>query len=152
MGHCDSPAQLSRDGGVLGAGSGAAVAAAAQREGRAVGAAAKSLSAWLLLAFLRLYMLLLAPFVGGACKFYPSCSNYAYEAVSRHGARRGSVLAIKRLLRCRPFTQGGFDPVPDELQEMKPSPADGAEAATKAANHNATAEPAASVRGLELRQ
>ena len=106
----------------------------------------------MLLAFLRLYMLLLAPFVGGACKFYPSCSNYAYEAVSRHGARRGSVLAIKRLLRCRPFTQGGFDPVPDELQEMKPSPADGAEAATKAANHKASAEPAASVRGLELRQ
>jgi len=151
MGHCDSPAQLSRDGGVLGAGSGIAGAAAARGESRAVGGAAKSLSAWVLLALLRLYMLLLAPFVGGACKFYPSCSNYAYEAVSRHGARRGSILAIKRLLRCRPFTQGGFDPVPDELQE-KPSPADGADVATKSASHRTTSEPAASVRGLELRQ
>lgn len=150
MGHCDSPAQLSRDGGVFGAGRGTAGAVAACGEGRAVGAAAKSLGAWALLAFLRLYMLLLAPIVGGACKFYPSCSNYAYEAVSRHGARRGGILAIKRLLRCRPFTQGGFDPVPDELQE-KPSPAEVADA-TVAANLKASAEPDARVRGLELRQ
>ena len=52
-------------------------------------------------------------FLGGACKFYPSCSNYAQEAIVRHGARRGTVLALKRLGRCRPFTKGGFDPVPD---------------------------------------
>jgi len=106
----------------------------------------------MLLGLLRLYMLLLAPIVGGACKFYPSCSNYAYEAVSRHGARRGSVLAIKRLLRCRPFTQGGFDPVPDELQEMKPSPADGVDLTAKSASDKPNVEPAAGARGLELRQ
>jgi uncharacterized protein len=68
-----------------------------------------------LLALLRFYILFLAPFFGGACKFYPSCSNYAVEAVAKHGARRGIALAARRLLRCRPFTQGGFDPVPDEL-------------------------------------
>jgi uncharacterized protein len=74
-----------------------------------------SLSAWFLLAFLRFYILFLSPVFGGACKFYPSCSNYAVEAVTKHGARRGFILAAKRLLRCRPFTQGGFDPVPDDL-------------------------------------
>jgi uncharacterized protein len=68
---------------------------------------------WVLLAFLRFYIVFLSPFFGGACKFYPSCSNYAVEAVTKHGVRRGIALAAKRLLRCRPFTQGGFDPVPD---------------------------------------
>jgi putative membrane protein insertion efficiency factor len=98
-------------------------------------------------------MMLLAPFVGGACKFYPSCSNYAYEAVARYGARRGSALAIKRLLRCRPFTQGGFDPVPEELPGLAPSPDGGAEAAAETANHKRIAgAPAASLRGRELRQ
>jgi len=97
-------------------------------------------------------MLLLAPFVGGACKFYPSCSNYAYEAVARHGARRGSVLAAKRLLRCRPFTQGGFDPVPDEIQGAEPSPVDGAEVAAKATAYKGGAETAPNLSGLELRQ
>jgi hypothetical protein len=73
----------------------------------------RSLSAWALLVVLRAYMVLLSPFFGGACKFYPSCSNYAYEAVARHGARKGAALAMRRLLRCRPFTKGGFDPVPE---------------------------------------
>jgi len=73
----------------------------------------RSFSAYILLFLLRCYMILLSPFFGGACKFEPSCSNYAYEAIALHGARRGSVLAMKRLVRCRPFTVGGFDPVPD---------------------------------------
>jgi uncharacterized protein len=68
----------------------------------------------MLLTFLRIYKAFLSPFFGGACKYHPSCSNYAYEAIERHGARRGVVLALKRLLRCRPFVQGGFDPVPNE--------------------------------------
>jgi len=159
MGHCDSSAQLGSDGEVLGAGGRAAGAAASHGEARAVGAAARSLGAWALLFLLRLYMMLLAPFVGGACKFYPSCSNYAYEAVARHGARRGSVLAIKRLLRCRPFTQGGVDPVPEELpehQRLKPSAADGAGVAAilrlRSGQEAATHKPAAGLRGLELRQ
>jgi uncharacterized protein len=59
------------------------------------------------------YRIFLSVFFGGSCKFYPSCSVYAQEAIAIHGARRGSWLALKRLLRCRPFTKGGFDPVPD---------------------------------------
>jgi uncharacterized protein len=75
----------------------------------------RSLLAWILLAFLRFYIVCLSPVFGGACKFYPSCSNYAVEAVTKHGARRGLILAAKRLMRCRPFTKGGFDPVPDDV-------------------------------------
>ncbi len=59
------------------------------------------------------YRVFLSHFFGGSCKFYPSCSVYAQEAIAMHGARRGSWLALKRLLRCRPFTKGGFDPVPE---------------------------------------
>jgi len=76
-------------------------------------AKAKTFGAWCLLAFVRFYKIFFSPFLGGACKFYPSCSNYAQEAIELHGARRGSWLALKRLGRCRPFTKGGFDPVPD---------------------------------------
>jgi len=72
-----------------------------------------ALGQWLLLALVQLYRIFLSPFLGGACKFYPSCSQYAQEAVALHGAKRGSLLALKRLGRCRPFTRGGFDPVPD---------------------------------------
>ncbi|MFZ3218332.1 MAG: membrane protein insertion efficiency factor YidD [Candidatus Acidiferrales bacterium] len=73
----------------------------------------RSISKWVLLAFVQFYKVFFSPFLGGACKFYPSCSNYAQEAIELHGARRGAWLALKRLGRCRPFTQGGFDPVPD---------------------------------------
>jgi putative membrane protein insertion efficiency factor len=59
----------------------------------------------------------LAPLMPSACKFYPSCSRYAAEAIARHGAAAGLRLAAKRLWRCRPFTQGGFDPVPESLSE-----------------------------------
>ena len=69
-------------------------------------------AASLLLFAIRLYQVTLAPYLGGACKFYPSCSRYAAEAVELYGARRGGWLALKRLLRCRPFSQGGFDSVP----------------------------------------
>jgi len=66
-----------------------------------------------LLLLVRAYQLVLGPFLGGACRFYPSCSNYAMQAIERHGARRGAALAAKRLLRCHPFTQGGVDLVPE---------------------------------------
>ena len=74
---------------------------------------ARATGQWLLLALVHLYRVFLSPFLGGACKFYPSCSQYAQEAIALHGAKRGSWLALKRLGRCRPFTKGGFDPVPD---------------------------------------
>jgi putative membrane protein insertion efficiency factor len=76
---------------------------------------AKSAAAWVLLLLVRFYIAFLSPFFGGACRFYPSCSNYAAEAIARHGARRGATLAARRLIHCNPFTKGGFDPVPDEL-------------------------------------
>lgn len=59
------------------------------------------------------YKSALSPLLPSFCKFYPTCSVYAKEAVERHGARRGLTLAARRLLKCRPFSQGGIDPVPD---------------------------------------
>jgi hypothetical protein len=76
----------------------------------------KSAATWLLLLLVRFYITFLSPFFGGGCRFHPSCSNYAHEAIARHGARRGFVLAFKRLLRCNPFVKGGFDPVPELAQ------------------------------------
>lgn len=55
----------------------------------------------------------ISPLLPSCCKFYPTCSMYAKEAVERHGVARGLVLAVKRLGRCRPFSAGGHDPVPD---------------------------------------
>jgi len=73
------------------------------------------LTAALLLGAIRGYKILLSPLFAGSCRFFPSCADYAAEAVRRHGAWRGSVLAGKRLLRCRPLGGAGFDPVPEEL-------------------------------------
>ena len=70
------------------------------------------LSARLLLLALEAYRVLLAPLLGGHCRFWPSCSVYAEEALRRHGAARGTKLAVLRLLRCHPFHRGGIDPVP----------------------------------------
>ncbi len=81
---------------------------------------AKSAAAWILLLLVRFYITFLSPFFGGACRFHPSCSNYAAEAIARHGAGHGLALALRRLVRCNPFTKGGFDPVPDEVQEQVP--------------------------------
>ena len=61
---------------------------------------------------LRAYQLLISPLLGQRCRFYPSCSQYALEAVTRYGSLRGSALALKRLARCHPFNAGGYDPVP----------------------------------------
>jgi putative membrane protein insertion efficiency factor len=118
MGHCDSSAQLGRHNGIFRAASRAVETDASQREVATVASkdpreSTKTFSAWWLLACVQFYKIFFSPFLGGACKFYPSCSNYAQEAIELHGARRGALLALKRLGRCRPFTKGGFDPVPD---------------------------------------
>ena len=61
---------------------------------------------------LRGYQLLISPLLGQRCRFYPSCSQYALEAVTRYGSLRGGGLALRRLARCHPFSAGGYDPVP----------------------------------------
>ena len=66
----------------------------------------------LLLGLLRLYQYALRPLLGANCRFYPSCSDYAREAIERHGAARGVWLAARRLGRCHPYHAGGYDPVP----------------------------------------
>lgn len=63
------------------------------------------------LGFLRLYKMFLSPFLPPACRFEPTCSEYARQAVEKYGAIKGSWLGIKRILRCQPFSKGGFDPV-----------------------------------------
>jgi putative membrane protein insertion efficiency factor len=67
----------------------------------------------LLVSLIRVYQLTLSPILGGACRFEPSCSSYAIEAIDRHGAWKGMRLAAARLLRCHPFGSAGYDPVPD---------------------------------------
>jgi len=66
----------------------------------------------LLVWILRGYQLALSPMLGQRCRFYPSCSHYAIEAITTHGATRGSWLAARRVGRCHPWHEGGFDPVP----------------------------------------
>ena len=61
---------------------------------------------------LRFYKAAISPWLPRACRFEPTCSVYAREAIERHGLARGGVMAFKRLLRCHPFHPGGFDPVP----------------------------------------
>ncbi|MGZ8573159.1 MAG: membrane protein insertion efficiency factor YidD [Actinomycetota bacterium] len=66
----------------------------------------------LLIGMIRLYRATLSGWLGGQCRFYPSCSHYAEDAVRTHGATKGAVLATWRVLRCNPFGKGGIDPVP----------------------------------------
>lgn len=65
-----------------------------------------------LMAAVRAYQLVLSPLLPPSCRFTPSCSAYAHEALTRHGAVRGSWLAARRLARCHPWNPGGYDPVP----------------------------------------
>jgi uncharacterized protein len=66
----------------------------------------------LALLLIKLYQVSISPVLGPACRFVPTCSEYAYQAISTYGVGRGGLLAMKRLLRCHPFKPGGFDPVP----------------------------------------
>ncbi len=64
------------------------------------------------IALVRIYQVFIGPRLPSVCRFYPSCSQYAIEALEKHGAFRGSLLAAKRIARCHPLHPGGFDPVP----------------------------------------
>jgi uncharacterized protein len=72
----------------------------------------------ILLGLIWLYQKTLSPLLGNACRFEPPCSRYAAESIRRFGALRGSYLGVRRILRCHPFHEGGFDPVP-EITEVK---------------------------------
>jgi putative membrane protein insertion efficiency factor len=70
---------------------------------------------------LRFYQLAISPMMTPSCRFYPSCSNYALEALQLHGAARGSLLAVKRVCRCHPWHPGGHDPVPPAADQSNSS-------------------------------
>ncbi|QYJ03285.1 membrane protein insertion efficiency factor YidD [Nocardioides panacisoli] len=78
---------------------------------------------WLLVGLVRLYRLLISPMLGPVCRYYPSCSQYALDALQTHGALRGSWLAGRRLLRCHPWSPGGVDHVPPaRSRDGEPAP------------------------------
>lgn len=66
----------------------------------------------ILVLFVRAYQVVISPMLPPSCRYYPSCSAYAIEALEKHGAWRGGWLAVRRISRCHPFRPGGFDPVP----------------------------------------
>lgn len=67
---------------------------------------------WLLMKIIRLYQYAISPMMTSSCRFHPTCSQYASEAIAKHGAMRGTWLGVRRLLRCNPWSDGGYDPVP----------------------------------------
>ncbi|MBL8486456.1 MAG: membrane protein insertion efficiency factor YidD [Rhodocyclaceae bacterium] len=67
---------------------------------------------WLLVALIRVYQYAISPMLGRSCRFHPTCSEYAIEALQRHGAWKGLGLALRRIGRCHPWHPGGYDPVP----------------------------------------
>lgn len=72
----------------------------------------------LLIGLVKGYRLLLSPWLGSACRFEPTCSSYALQALERHGAGAGSYLTLRRLARCQPWCDGGHDPVPAERPRL----------------------------------
>ena len=72
----------------------------------------------LLIGVVRAYRLLLSPSLGSACRFEPTCSAYALQALEQHGAGSGSYLTVARLVRCHPWCNGGLDPVPEEAPRL----------------------------------
>lgn len=67
---------------------------------------------WLMIGFIKAWRAVISPSYGNVCKYYPSCSTYGLEAVQTHGALKGGALTIWRIMRCNPWSHGGYDPVP----------------------------------------
>jgi putative membrane protein insertion efficiency factor len=127
MGHCDSPARHSGADRIFSA-DGRTPQPVAERARLSVsGPISQStenhpgIVARTLLLLLRVYQTYLSSMNFSSCRFYPSCSHYAGEAVERFGARHGIWLALKRLARCQPFSRAGFDPVPDLIPNSRVS-------------------------------
>jgi putative membrane protein insertion efficiency factor len=111
-----------------------------------------SVAARALLFAVRVYQSFFSALMPSACKFYPSCSHYAAEALKIHGARRGSWLALRRLSRCHPFTPGGVDLVPEagEVREAKSSTGFSLWGLVLAKSQNPQAEACATKPGTRL--
>jgi hypothetical protein len=71
---------------------------------------------YIALLLIRFYQYAISPHFPPACRYYPSCSAYAYDAIKKHGVLHGFVMAVGRILRCHPFCAGGYDPVPEMLK------------------------------------
>jgi uncharacterized protein len=90
---------------------------------------------YVLIALLRAYRFAISPLYGQVCRYHPSCSAYALEAVTVHGAAKGSWLAVRRLGRCHPWAPGGYDPVPPRrTRATSPTPSDTAQRPLHGAN------------------
>ena len=78
-----------------------------------------SIASYPLLALIYIYRFTLSPFFGNQCRYYPTCSHYAEEAIREYGAFRGAIMAAKRILRCHPWHEGGYDPIPPKEHKDK---------------------------------
>jgi uncharacterized protein len=111
MGHCAEPSPGCRHGRLPGPGTGVVAPFPRRAAGSILQGGAYALRL-LLLGLIRFYQICLSPIIPSSCRFYPSCSAYAFEAVAKRGAWEGTRLAVRRLLRCRPWGGQGYDPVP----------------------------------------
>ncbi|GEN83876.1 putative membrane protein insertion efficiency factor [Sporosarcina luteola] len=73
----------------------------------------------ILIGFIKIYQKIISPLTPPSCRFYPTCSHYGVEAIEKHGALKGTWLAIRRISKCHPFHEGGFDPVPEKIINKK---------------------------------
>jgi putative membrane protein insertion efficiency factor len=76
-----------------------------------------SIPAYLLILLILIYRHTLSPLFGNQCRYHPTCSHYSEEAIKKYGAFKGMVLAVKRILRCHPWHEGGYDPVPENKEK-----------------------------------
>ena len=77
---------------------------------------------YLLIGIVRAYQLMISPYFPPSCRYQPTCSSYAIEAISKHGSIKGGWLTIKRIARCHPWSEGGIDPVPESKSKASSAP------------------------------